>query len=1276
MDPVLEGYTDTKLLQRSERSEVHEAVREADGLAVVLKSYLADAAEDPRARISREFALLRRLDAPGIPRALALDRTTQRPRLVMSRLPGAPLAREIAGGPLPLELWLDLAVQLAALVAQLHAARILHKDLTPDNVLLDRKEVRASLCDFGLATQMGDAEHPDTSRHGTHEATLLYIAPEQTGRMNRGCDFRSDLYALGATLYHACTGRPPFESRDALELIHAHIARDPPPPTARRPELPETLSRLILKLLRKEPAERYQSASSLHADLLRCRQQWTTQGTISPDLPLGEVDSAACPRFAQKPYGRGIELERLLAMHADSVQGVARALWIRGEPGMGKSTLVDALRPHLVTTGAYLATGTFDQGHDRPYDGWVGALESLVHQLLMESDARLGGWRQRLREGLASIAGALVEVAPDLAFVLGEVSPVPPLPPRETQARLSLALQRFIRTCATPERPLVVFLDDLQWADAASRSLLEDALASDIGSLLVLGAFRSTEVVEGHPLAAMLERLAQRGAPTQVLELLPIGLDAVGDLLADALQRTPADVAPLAALIERKTGNNPLLVRQFVEHIHARGLLRHRSGEGWFWDHAAVAAADVPDGAAALMGARLDRLDAGPRELIQLASCAGDEFDTALLCQLSRHERGHIEQQLYALCDTGLIAPCPRGFRFVHGRIREAAQSQLSAHVRSRLHHDMARLLLERIPESERDAHVFLIVEHLNRGLEHVAEELRIGAVRLNVQAGRRALATGAASTSESYLGVARGLFREADWADEHDLGFELLLSSAESGLLRRDFPGVLALLDELERRSRSLRETMSVDLKRIQVRALTQNPEECMRHALEVLARLGVRWPLRPPRWRAVLALRRLQWRMWRRERSGAALLQPSATLDARRLATILVIGVAAGVMNRVSFYLAVLASSWVNSSNLRHGYLAHPAFTLSTYAGSLELVLGASRAAQRVAQLALEWSDRVPDPAYRPRAEMQVQALLRPWWMRRRQAMAPVDDIAERMNEVGDLEYAYYARFLTALYGALAGQPVTRCEQSLLQLSESIQRRGHSYPQPERCHRVYRWLAREAPALEAELAESDAWIAATGGSAEPYVRTLWMLVLCVHGRHDLAFAQSEKLGHRLFEIVPYVHVADHTFYRGLSAARLAGATRGRKRRAYVRELAVCVRRLRRWAKNGPDFLHMTTFLEAERAQLRGRRDAARRLYRQAALTAQQQDYVHHAALAHEQHARSLLLERRETEATTLLTEAIQLYLDWGARPKAAALKEERRTLIGEVGSARDDRR
>ena len=1252
-----EGYRLGKRLRSGPRSELREGMRLADGTPVLLKSYLDDRSDDPASRVQRELDLMRRIASPGIPRALDLDRTTPRPLLVLEQLPGLSLTHHLRGGPLDLPTWLQLASGLAETLTQIHAAHVLHKDLTPNNVLYDLASGRVWICDFGMAIELGAAERAGRPLTQTLDASLLYIAPEQTGRMNRGCDARSDLYSLGATLYHALVGRPPFESSDALELIHAHIARLPAAPKEQRAELPEALSRVILKLLRKEPEERYQSARALHADLVLCQQQLARSGVIG-ELELGSAEAPERPRFAARLYGRERESALLRGLYESAAQGSVRSLWIRGEPGAGKSALADELRALLARTGGYLAVGKFDLYRDRPYAGWIAALASLVQQMLVESDARLERWQAELRAGLGNIAHALLDHVPDLEFIVGDVPPVPTLGARETQARLSLALQRLVATCATPEHPLVLFLDDLQWSDAGSRVLLEELLTSATdAALLVVAVYRIADVGAEHPVSILLRHLQQRGAPVELLELGPLSTDAVAQMLADALER-PVEVArELAELVERRTGNSPLLVREFVAHVQGRGLLRYERSSGWLWDMAQLRAADIPESAVALMMGKIDRLLPEPRALLKFASCVGDEFDAELLGELCRRSRAELESALYALADAGLILPCSRGFRFVHDRIREAAQELLSSAERAQVHYDIARLLLERTPESARADRAGEIAEHLNRGIVHVQEDLRLTAMELNRMAGKRALGAGAGPLARTHFAQARALAREGDWEAHAPLLLDLALQAAESAFQSGDFPGALAQLAELEGRRFETMERVHIAAKRLQILVVSEAPENAALYLVRLLRGFGVFWPIHPSPLRARLALRVVRWLL--RKRREPDLLFPATSLKPRSLTVPILLGSGSAALARVDVHLAVLATCFSMRRSIREGYITRPGYPVAIYAAYLQILLGDAVRAQELARCSLALAERVPD-TYTPRTQLVVYGLLYPFLMRRRQAVVSMERIAEASSELGDPEFAYYARFMHRIFLALAGDPVRETGRQLEQMAAAVRNSEQWFPEVSRCCASWDLLGSRnetSATFDAAIERVDAMFE-QGSTGSTYACTLWMLVMSVYGRHALAFARSESVIGELFRSSPFVHVADHLFYRGLAAAVLAGTSRGSTRRRYARDLRRSLRYLQRRAEDGPDFVHMSMLLRAELARLRRDPARARICYEQAVQRARQQAFPHHAALAQERRASLLVGLRRESEAQAALEDAFTLYRDWGAEQKARLLK------------------
>ncbi len=1259
------GYTFAKWLRQNEGSSVMLAIRDADGREVVLKAYRGDRDRAARTlQAERELEAMRAVAGPGVPAALDLLVAHSPPVLVLERAPGIALSHWIPHGGIRLEDFLAVAVQLSSTLTRVHEKRLLHRDVTPDNVMVDPQTLQTHLIDFGLAKPIGALARAE-GRPSIAESlggTLSYMAPEQTGRMNRGCDFRSDLYSAGATFYHMLTGRPPFESEDALELVHAHIARLPPDPALLRPELPDAIGQLLLKLLRKDPEERYQSARALHADLRECQAQLAQRGDIDPDFALGSVEPPDRPRFPNRLYGREREVAELQALHERCSAGSATALVLRGEAGCGKSALVSQLRPVLAERGGCLAIGKFDRQRARPYSGWIAVLEYLAGQLRLERTERLEQWRARLREGVGGIARALVDLVPDLQFILVDAPPIPALDPRATQARLSLALQRFLRTFASADHPLVLFLDDVQWSDAGSRVLLEELLPSLPPALLLIVAFNTSETGGAASDTELIERHRRAGVNLAVLEVGALGRADVAALLSDALGQPPERTESLAELIERKTGNNPLLVRQFVEHVHERGLLRYEGGR-WTWDLAALAAADGPDGAVALMTAKIAQLGTEARRALALASCIGDEFDVDLLYALGGSDRAALERGVHALCDLGLIAPCEQGLRFLHSRIREAAQELLDEAEYERLHYETGSLLLARTPEDKLGEAIFAIVDHLNRGIARVPAHLELQVVQLNLRAGKAALATGAGAAAAAYLSMARARFERSFKELELALGVDIQLRSADAAFQCRDFDTALGLLGALESQPLPWLQSAQAATLRLRIFALTRSAEECVQHILRDLKRVGIRWPLRPTRGRARFALRRAGWEL--ALRGTRNLLRRQSDDDPRALGPLL-LATLGGPILRHDLHLSALQTSRVLTWYLRSGYRTSPSFFLAGYAAYRYVLMGGARRARAYAEKALELNRSLPGSVYTARTEHVVHALVYPWLMARREALHPLCRIAESARELGDPEYAYYARFVHDVYLALAGDAISLAAARLHELAEGVRRAGHSFAEPAQCQRAYALLTcDEIAEVETRIAELAPGATDAPAAMVQYSSTLRAMVLCIYARHELVAEEAEARGDEIFRVMGGVHLADHVFYRGLAAPALAFRELGPRRRRRQRMLGSCLRRMRGWAHAGPDFVHMSSLLQAELECLRGRVAPARALYEQATTRAQQRGFLHHAALACESRARMLLELRRETEAAAVLTQAERLYRQWGALAKARSLEEARRRLV-----------
>ncbi len=907
-DAILARYPGSKLLSQSSQVRIYVAPG-ADSAPVMVKVHAANASAAQRAEL--EHQALASVTHPSIPRALELCVEGMQVVLVIEHVGVsalAPLGEPISdAGLLGL---LDRSLQWVDALACVHSAHLLHLGISPENLRHDPSTARAYLVGFTCARALGAVEAAALADQNDRTDPLRYISPEQTGRMNRGCDARSDLYSLGAVLYYAFAGRPPFDGSTPLELIHAHMARPVVPLKRFRPNLPAPLLQVVHKLLEKQPEARYQSARSLASDLALIRDN-IASGEKQSLLRLAEADVQKRPRVPRSDYGRDNEIQLLRSVYAEASLGRLSALWVRGNAGTGKSSLIDALGRVVSETSGYLAIGKCDLYTERPSACWVSALNGICQQLLLESDEALAHWREHLTSALGSIAQALIDVVPDLAYILGEVPEVPRLGPRESRQRLALVVQRFLSALAAPAHPLVLFLDDLQWADPGSRFLIEQVTTLDANcAVFVVGAFRGDSIGKDHPILRLQELVGNRIRDVRVIELEGLPLGAIEGLLGETLQCEVGDVRELAREVALKTASLPLLIQQFLDFCSDAGMLRWELGQGWRWDIEAIAGAEVADGAVAMISGRIQKLSARAGEVLRLASCAGDSFSVGMLAELADRPTGWMQAALYELCDEGLVLPASGGFRFAHDRIRESAQVLLPERERRQLHADIAAHLLEISAETQQELRAFEIADHLNRGAGMLSPEVVRRTVDVNLRAGRLALRSGAVHEAAVYLAIGCKHFLEDDWQARHDLGVELLLRYAEASFLSGDPARALDSLDDLDRRIRSRSELSSVAQLRLRIWTLLKPPVACAQYELQILRKLGIHWPLHPSRLRTRFAARFTYW-MFRLFESGR-FQHPVDPERGRLSAGVELVDAASGALARVDGYLIVLASSF----------------------------------------------------------------------------------------------------------------------------------------------------------------------------------------------------------------------------------------------------------------------------------------------------------------------------------------------------------------------------
>src|SRR5260370_427129 len=645
-------------------------------------------------------------------------------------------------------------------------------------------------------------------------------------------------------------GRLPFRASDPMEWVHCHIARQPAPPSERLKNVPGSVSAIIMKLLAKTAEERYQTAVGAESDLRRCLAEWETQRRVD-EFALGEHDTPERMVIPEKLYGRESEIEALIAAFDRVVAGARSELvLVSGYSGVGKSSVVNELHKRLVPPRGLFASGKFDQyKRDVPYATLAQAFLGLLRPVLTKSEAELSKWRGALREALDPNGQLIVDLVPELALIIGEQPPVPEVLPHDAQARFQLVFRRFIGVFARPEHPLFLFLDDLQWLDAATLDLLEDLLTrTDVQHLLLIGAYRDNEVNPAHPLVRKVEAIRRAGGTVHEIRLLPLSPGDLAQLVADSLQSEPERVASLARLIHEKTGGNAFFAIQFISTLAEEGLLTFNCDEGqWRWDLNRIHAKGYTDNVVDIMVGRLNRLPIGTQKVLQQLACLGDNTEFTLLRVVSHPADEEWHAQLWEAARTGLVFRSGDTYRFLHDRVREAAYSLIPEHLRAEAHLRIGRLIEAATPADKLEERIFEIVNQLNRGVPLVtsgAERLQIA--EWNLIAARRARASTAYKSALVHLAAGDALLSEEQWATHYGLRFPLALHRAECEFLTGEFLAADERLSSLRLRAIGSTDLAAVACLRMALYT-TDRPDRAIDVGLEQLRTFGIEWSAHP---------------------------------------------------------------------------------------------------------------------------------------------------------------------------------------------------------------------------------------------------------------------------------------------------------------------------------------------------------------------------------------------------------------------------------------------
>ncbi len=1338
------SYHLTEELSQSANISLSRGVRDSDGTAVLVK-WLRDeypALNDLR-RLQHEYQVTKNLEIEGVTQPLGLESSFNGLALLLRDYGAQTLDTFLGGSPLEVTQFLRIALQLAGIVGQVHWHKIIHQDIKPQHVLIHPDTLKIELTGFGDAVlSRGESANASADTVVTHSidpapkpaladaallpsaastaspvasdalnsstrlapevvrsspeaqssnqlsGTLAYMSPEQTGRTAQDVDHRTDFYALGAMFYEMLTGHTPFEGSDALEILHAHLAKMPTAPRRLNPAIPTPLSQIVLKLLAKAPHERYQSAYGLKADLDRCATSWQRRLTIEP-FALGAHDFSGQLKVSSRLYGRESGVEELWQSFMRVKGGTAELFFVTGYSGIGKSSVVREIRQRVVREGAYFVSGKFEQlRRDEPYSAILQTLQQLLTQILIKNETVLQHWKTHLQEAVGDNGQVVLEVLPEAALIFDAAPQVPPLGAREAQNRLLTVFRQIIASFCDADHPVVLFLDDLQWADAASLKLLRELEIEDrIPYFLLIGAYRDNEVDTSHPVLLLAEEVRKVGCTVHVLHLGALQIAHVIELVADTLGCDAGRATPVAELIWHKTAGNPFFINQLLHSlVREEWLFFDRQQSCWSWSLERLQSAEITENVVELVAKNISGLSRETQNTLMVASCIGNTFNLELLIQVAEQPSFDCAAQMWEALREGLLLSLDdQTFKFAHDRIQQAAQSLLSESERQHRHLQIGRLLLkkngvneelglesaeatlahsrERPSAQDAGEHAFAIVEHFNQALELLSEPSeRKRVMRLNLRAAGKARRVIAYDAALRYFSIAADLLSASSWDDDYPTTFAVYKELAQCTYLVGHSQQAQTLFDLLNSRARTALDRAEVVRIQLQLCTILNDFTKAIQIGLQGLEQLNFKLPSRPSHLtilREVLLAQRNQGQRRIADLSDAPHLHDAhhkAVLEllSNLVAPLYVSG------NQHLFSLVVLK---MTNLSLRYGNADVSSQAYALYGVILGSGLSRFRRGYEWGEMALRLCEQFDNDDQKCKTFFTFPCYLSPW----RQPLSYGEAYFRQSYELGlasgNTVFAGYGLVNATAYGALRGKtltevcddverflPVLKWTKDPNQLAMALFTR-----QMSRCLQG----ATTGPCQLSDGHYQEETLLA--GLQDNAAARLWyyivkLKVCYLGGDFKQALEMAQRAERDLSPLFGTPYIVEEKFFYLLTLTALYPTSSLRDRRRTKRILRRILKNLKTWAANAPDCVHKYLLAQAEVARVYGTDITS--LYDAAAQAAREAGYVQDEALAFECAAVFYEAQGNARSAHSYLMSARYAYMRWGATAKITALE------------------
>ncbi|MEG5136828.1 MULTISPECIES: trifunctional serine/threonine-protein kinase/ATP-binding protein/sensor histidine kinase [unclassified Microcoleus] len=1289
--PEILGYTIVEQLYLGSRTAVYRAVKTTQQRPVVIKVLRREYPSFGELLSFRnQYTIAKNLNIPGIVTPLSLEPLGNTYALVMEDWGGVSLGNYIQQQGLNLTEVLAIAQQLADILHDLAQNRVIHKDIKPANILIHPATKQIKLIDFSIASLL-PKETQEIQSPNVLEGTLAYIAPEQTGRMNRGIDYRADFYALGVTLYQLLSGNLPFTSHEPLELVHCHIAKIPIPVNQMNPEIPAIVGAIVTKLMAKNAEDRYQSAKGLQHDLEQCLTQWKATGEIKA-FELGMRD--LCDRFTipEKLYGRETEVQLLLAAFNRVANGASELMLVAGFSGIGKTVVVNEVHKPITSQNGYFVKGKFDQfNRNIPLSAFVQALRDLMAQLLCESDNQLKKWKDQILEAVGENGQVLIEVIPELEQIIGQQPIAPELSGSATQNRFNLLFQRFIEIITTAEHPLVLFLDDLQWADLASLQLVKllmNGSQNNSGYLLMLGAYRDNEVSPVHPFVLTVEEMKKAGAIAHTITLAPLAFEDTNHLIADTLNCAAELAQPLTELINRKTQGNPFFTTQFLKALHEDGFIQftppYQGGAtgGWECDITQINALAITDDVVEFMAVQLQKLSDETQQMLKLAACVGNQFDLNTLAIVSEKSPTDTATALWKALQEGLILPTSQvykffqdadrtdtqsdanpNYRFLHDRVQQAAYSLIPQNQQKHIHFKIGKRLQARYADNLEDV-LFEIVNHLNLGVDFIEiDSEREELAHLNLRALEKAMTATAYKAAVIYFQQGIDLLKDNCWESQHTMTLKFHKLTAQAHYISGEYGLMNTIAGIVLTHAVSLLDRISIY--EIQIQAyISQNQQQlALNLGLEVLKLLQIELiQERPQHTENIESL------------IESPVLQDPKIIAALRILTNII--TPAWTLNPQYFKETILT---MVSLSLEFGMCPNSAFGFAWYATWLCESEGDIDSGYQFGKLAMKLVDRFASRSLRSSVCVLFATHVCHWKESVHQCLPVHIQGLESGLETGNLEYACYAAAEYAQYLFLTGKPLTEVEpecRQKLQIIKVLKQDFHiQYLAPwhqgilnlqsyklENIEQLIGDSYDETMFLEEIVKENKL----TLGFSIFFVK---MFLAYLFGRYEKAVNFGELACRYTAGVFGTYFVPTTLFYHSLSLLVRNQENHSELDRDDLAQVDRTLKKLKNWANFAPmNYQHKYTLLKAELNRVQGCQRDAIELYDLAIAGAKTNGYIQEEALANELAAKFYLDWGKEKVAAAYMQEAYYGYAQWGAKAKTNDLEQRYGQLLGAI--------